>query len=136
MKNAITKAVVFLIGVIILGSGIFYLVLVGQYGLMKKQMRQVAHVVIYQQEEIKGLDRIEFTICDSMYHFSKDAIQDTISENLGISDDYFPCLVRMRYTFEDGTQKGYVIDSFDCGGCSGSHNYILAKERIRYCYHP
>ena len=63
----------------------------------KKDTRKIASILIYQEESIIGLKEIEFRICDSVYSFDIEEVQDTIFDNFMISDEEFPCSVNVVY---------------------------------------
>ncbi|GAA5023907.1 hypothetical protein GCM10011506_07080 [Marivirga lumbricoides] len=98
------------------------------------QMSKVTHVDIYLSEPITNLEFIELIICDSIYQYSLKQIQDTICENIAISNRQFPCFVELEYQFTNGGTTRLKVDSFNCAGCSGSNSYALSTDEVTYSY--
>ncbi len=109
----------------------FYIYTLRNY---EARMRKVTHVDIYLAEPVKDLASIEFTICDSIYQYSLTQINDTICENVAISNRRFPCFVELKYQFVNGEISTHKVDSFNCAGCSGSNSYVLANDSVTYQY--
>ena len=88
----ISTGIIFTVGILNLFSA-FY-----KY---ENRVRKITHVYIYKKEQISDLKQIELRICDSIYSYNVLELNDTISENIGISDRVFPCKVRMIYEFNN-----------------------------------
>lgn len=135
-KHKTLKWVLRTIGIVLVTGLVYSYFLYLKYKKYNDRVRQVAHVVIYKQSPIEGLRHVKFKICDGLYNYDILAINDTISENLAISDKKFPCGVCVIYEFKNGTTEEYKAENFNCSGCSGSNSYILKENGIDYIYHP
>ncbi|MBO9703506.1 MAG: hypothetical protein J7604_25080 [Sporocytophaga sp.] len=98
--------------------------------------KDVAHCVIYMKDKIDSLSCVKFKICDSIYSYTLSELKDTINENLGISDESFPCPVYFKYYYNSGAKRIIKTDSFNLGGWSGANIYMLKKNSILYEYAP
>jgi len=115
---------------------IYFSSLTLEYQKCQNDTSKIAHVDIFFDEKLDDLEKIEFVLCDSIYEFFKLEINDTVCQNLAISNKYFPCKASIRYFFKNNTIKTMLVDSFDCAGCSGSNSYKLKKEFVEYNYNP
>lgn len=118
--------------VTILGLG--GILIVYKYERNKTFPTDVTHCMIYMDDKIDSLKSIEFRICDSSYRYTVIELKDTINENLGISDESFPCPVYFKYYYNSGAKRIVRTDSFNLGGWSGANIYILKKDSVLYKY--
>lgn len=134
--SKLLKNILIIVGISLI-IGIFFIAsLYFKHKEYENKVRKIAHIDIYQTESIVNLKMIEFKICDSIYLFNYNEIKDTICENLAISDKEFPCKVKMKYIFNNGTTKQMNIEEFNCAGCSGTNTYKLFNGKVEYEYHP
>lgn len=115
---------------------LIWLTIVIPYNAEQEEMAKGAYVSVYYGEAVEDLERAELIMCDSLFSFSHAEITDSISDLLHISNSHFPCFVQMKYVFGDGREKVIAVDSFDCGGCSGTNFYVLKNDSVKYIYHP
>jgi len=135
LKNII-KTILIIAGIILTVAVLYFSSLLYQHKKYEERVRKIAHVSIYKKEQISELKQIELRICDSIYRYDILDLNDTISENIGISDRIFPCKVSMIYEFNNGVKEKYEIDDFNCSGCSGTNFFVLKHNGIEYLYTP
>lgn len=133
MKN-ITKTILIVAGIIISVAVLYFSLLLYKHKKYEERVRKITHVSIYKKDQISELKHIELRFCDSIYRYDILELDDTISENIGISDRIFPCQVSMTYEFNNGVKKKYEIEDFNCSGCSGTNFYLLKQNGIEYLY--
>lgn len=102
----------------------------------EEQASQKMAIVIYLGEHIEKLQQIKLTACDSTYVYDTPALRDTIWDDIAINNQTFPCPVEISYLLKDHSTKHIQVDSFNCGGCSGSNFYQLTSDEVLYYYHP
>lgn len=128
------KSFFLLVGVITVIGVILLFTVLREETKYQERVRKITHVSICLKEQMDNIKGVRLIMCDSIVYYPIEVIQDTVSENVAISDHKFPCAVSFGYDYLEGSQKTIQVDSFDCAGCSGYSFYELYADSIISTY--
>lgn len=132
----VVKAILGTVAILLVLSALWLFSLFRDAREDKARVSKIAHIVIQKEDTLEGVNGISVSMCDSISYFTIEQINDTVNENIAVSDEFRPCNVYFTYFFSPDDIKSFITDSFNCHGCSGLNVYILHDDSVEYVYHP